>query len=178
MQDDIKDPNLEAARSLYQTGKDAFERGQYRQSVQALEKAVSLLPRGSKFGGEAQIWLVTAYEAAGQVNEAIALCEQVARHPSYETRKEGKRLLYILKAPRLKTRPEWLTQIPDLSNLEEGEKTAAYARNSAPPRPRSPKSQPDPEPIDLSQVNTRDNGFIWVTLVAIALLLGGLYWFN
>jgi tetratricopeptide (TPR) repeat protein len=173
--------NLEIAKTQYQAGKEAFERGQYRQSVQCLEKAVNLLDRRSRLGGEAQIWLVTAYEAAGQRTEAIALCEQVSRHPDLKTRKQGSRLLYILKAPRLRSRPEWLTQIPDLANLEESDwKSKGIA---VPVVKRSPRSRPQPdsrpnEPIDLSQVNTKDSPFIWVALGAIALVIGLLFWLS
>jgi len=115
--------SLELAKVQYQAGKEAFERGRYRQSVQHLEKAVSLVFHNSPLGGEIQIWLVTAYEAAGQMTEAIELCEKVAKHPDLDTRKQGSRLLYILKAPRLRTRPEWLTQIPDLSQLDDPDRT-------------------------------------------------------
>lgn len=171
--------NLEAAKVQYQKGKAAFERGAYRQSVQSLEKAASLVARNTAFGGEVQIWLITAYEAAGQRQEAIALCETVSRHPDYETRKQGKRLLYILKAPLLKTRPEWLTEIPDLATLDESEGNKGGTSYPAPVKRLSrPRPQPDPEPIDLSQVNTKENAFIWVALVAIALTIGSLLWFS
>ncbi|NEQ28041.1 MAG: hypothetical protein F6K28_55440, partial [Microcoleus sp. SIO2G3] len=93
--------NLQVAQTQYQAGKTAFERGDYRQSVQALEKAVSLVARNTRVGGEMQFWLVTAYQAAEQQQEAIALCEQLTRHPDLQTRQQAKRLLYILKAPRL-----------------------------------------------------------------------------
>jgi tetratricopeptide (TPR) repeat protein len=171
----VEKANLEVARSHYQEGKAAFERGRYRESVAYLEKAVNLLDRNSLLGGEAQIWLITAYEATEQTLEAIALCEQVSQHPDPEMRKQGKRLLYILKAPRLKTRPEWLSQIPDLSNLEDDERNLKGAASAvkAPPRPRP---QLKDEPVDLSQVNTKDNQFIWVAFGAIALILGYLVW--
>lgn len=171
--------NLEIVKTQYQSGKAAFERGDYRQSVQALEKAASLVNRNSRLGGEIQIWLVTAYEAAEQRQEAIALCEKLVRHPDRDTRKQGSRVLYILKAPRLKTRPEWLTQIPDLAALDNAERDTKGAYT--PPTQRSPRPrpvEPDLEPIDLTQVNTKDNRFIWVALVAIALILGSLLWLS
>ena len=34
------------------------------------------------------------------------------------------------------------------------------------------------EPIDLSQVNTQDNQFIWVALGVIFLIIGGLIWLS
>ncbi|MGF1495824.1 MAG: tetratricopeptide repeat protein [Elainellaceae cyanobacterium] len=170
-----------AAQTQYQSGKEAFERGRYRQSVQYLEKAVSLAERTSRLGGEAQIWLVTAYQANGQLKEAIALCQQLTRHPDYETAKQGKRLLYILEAPRLQTRPDWLTQIPDLSQLTDGEaQLPNLAGRTVTKKARSPRktAAPAPEPIDWSQVNTRDNRFVWVALVGILLILGSLVWLS
>jgi len=170
---------LNQARQNYQAGRAAFERGRYRESVERLQEATVQAGPNTPLGGQAQIWLVTAYEALEQRAEAIALCESITQHPHYETRKEANRLLYILKAPRLKTRPEWLTQIPELSDLEEGDRAAqsAYAsrapKKTAPPKPTFPK-----EPVDLSQVDTRDNGFVWVVLVAILVVVGGLFWFG
>ena len=57
--------SLEIARSRYQAGKLNFENGKYREAVENLEKASALLSRNSRLGGEVEIWLVTAYEAAG-----------------------------------------------------------------------------------------------------------------
>ncbi len=158
----------------YQAGIVAFERGQYSSAVQHLEKASALVNRNSRTGGEVQIWLVTAYEAAGQISEAIALCEQLKRHPNLETSKQARQLLYILQAPQLKRPTEWLTQIPDLGTLPDNESQTRLgnvtANSSAKPQQRLP------EPIDLTQVNTQDNRFIWVALIAIGLILAGLFW--
>jgi tetratricopeptide (TPR) repeat protein len=173
--------DLEPAQTQYQAGKYAFERGQYRQSVERLEQAVNLAGPDTRLGGEVQLWLVSAYQAAGESLRAIALCEQLARHPDLRTRKQSRRLVYILKAPKLRLKPEWMTQIPDLSGLEDGDGqnqgtsrfAASTPRPAARPRPASP-----PEPIDLSQVNTKENGFVWVALGAIALLLLGWFWWG
>ncbi|WP_250121941.1 tetratricopeptide repeat protein [Chroococcidiopsis sp. CCMEE 29] len=168
---------LEIARTEFQAGKAAFERGQYRKSVQHLEKASALVPRNSRFGGEVQTWLVTAYEAAGQTTEAIALCQQLKRHPDPETSKQGRRLLYILQAPQLKRPAEWLTQIPDLGTVADNEAQIRLGSRTTTSN-RSPQQQPLPEPVDLSQVNTRDNRFIWAALIAIGLTLAGLVWWS
>ncbi len=169
--------SLELAKTQFQAGKRAFERGEYRQSVEYLEKAVSLASPNTQLGGEMQTWLVTAYQAAGNLTEAIALCEKLGTHPDLKTRKQSKRLLYILQAPKLKTRPEWLTQIPDLANLSEGGTTQAATRYVSPsPRPR-PKPKVE-EPIDLSQVNTKDNLFVWVALAMILGTVGALIWLS
>jgi hypothetical protein len=37
---------------------------------------------------------------------------------------------------------------------------------------------PEPEFVDLSQVNTRDNRFIWVAIIAIGLTISYLVWLN
>jgi tetratricopeptide (TPR) repeat protein len=173
---------LDLARDLYQAGRNAFERGSYRQSVEYLEEAVSLAGQNSSLGGEVQIWLVNAYSAADRTTEAIGLCEQLERHPSFKTRKQSRRLLYILKAPQLKRRQEWLTQIPDLSNINEAgsEDKVVSARYtpSMTKRVARPKTEPELEEIDLSQVNTQENRFVWVALIGIALTIGGLLWFS
>ncbi len=169
--------NLEFAKIQYQAGTAAFERGEYRQAVQYLEKASALLGRNSRLGGEVQILLVTAYDANEQRVEAMALCEQLKRHPDGETSKQARQLLYILQAPQLKRPQEWLTQIPDLGALE-GNDTQTRFVNSPTLAKSPPRKQPKPEPVDLSQVNTRDNLFIWVALFAIASIFGGLIWFS
>ncbi|HAX80548.1 MAG TPA: hypothetical protein DCY88_33115 [Cyanobacteria bacterium UBA11372] len=169
--------SLEIVKTEYQAGKAAFERGQYRQSVQCLEKAAALVERNSRLGGEVQIWLVTAYEAAGQRQEAIALCTKLESHPSYETRKQGRRLRYILEAPQLKRPAEWMTQIPDLASLPDNAAETRLGRAAAPVKSK-PRTPPKPEPVDLSQVNTKDNLFIWVALAAIAITLVGLWWLS
>ncbi|MGB3238774.1 MAG: hypothetical protein WBB29_10785 [Geitlerinemataceae cyanobacterium] len=163
--------NLKVANTEYQTGKQAFECGQYRQSVAALEKACALINRNSPLGGEMQMWLVTAYQASGQSQDAIALCRQLSKHPDGQTRQQGRRLLYILEAPKLEKRPEWLTQIPDLSNIEDSAIEDRRGSN-APKRQRPPRRlQPEPEPLDPSQIETEDDRFMWGSLVlAIAIL--------
>ena len=169
--------NLEIVRAEYQAGIAAFERGQYRESVQHLEKSCDLVTRNSLLGGEVQIWLVTAYEAAGRISEAIALCEQLKRHPDLETSKQARRLLYILQAPQLKRPTEWLTQIPDLGTLQGNNTKTRFGSGTA--TSKRPRQQPQqPEPVDLTQVNTRDNRFIWVVLLALGLTLAGLVWFS
>jgi tetratricopeptide (TPR) repeat protein len=171
----VNSDNKEKFRIEYQAGKAAFERGDYRDSVKHLEAACALMSRSSRLGGEAQIWLVTAYEATGQTAEAITLCEKVSRHPDPETQKQGKHLLYILKAPQLKRPAEWMTEIPDLGAIAESEPKDRRGTVAA---KRKDKGQFELESIDLSQVNTKDNRFIWVALIVISLIVSGLIWFG
>ncbi|MEO0534097.1 MAG: hypothetical protein AAF215_09540 [Cyanobacteria bacterium P01_A01_bin.123] len=172
--------NLDTAKVEFAAGLDAFERGNYRQSIQHLEEAMALSNRISRFGGEVQTWLVNAYAAGDRAQDAVTLCEKLSRHPDIETRKQGKRLLYILKAPKLKSRPEWLTQIPDLDAIHEnGKDLTPRSRPANLPRPNRRKA-PDPDltPIDWSQINTGDNAFLWLALGAAVIILGGLWWFS
>ena len=84
--------SLEIAKQRYRNGKAAFENGQYRQAVEELDNACALLPRNTRLGGEIQICLATAYEAAVRNQEAIDLCEQLKRHPYPDTSKDARRL--------------------------------------------------------------------------------------
>jgi hypothetical protein len=132
----------------------------------------------SRLGGEVQIWLVTAYEALGQRSDALTLCRELSRHPDLQTRKQGRRLLYILEAPRLTTRPEWLTQIPDLTNLSDSDaRDRPTAATISPAKLIEKPAFQLEDIVDPERVNVQDNRFIWVALGAIALVLGGLLWF-
>lgn len=168
----------DASQTEFQTGKAAFERGDYRKAVHHLENACALVNLNSVLGGSIQTWLVTAYQATGQEQEAIALCRQLTQHPDWQTRKEGKRILYILEAPKLQTRPEWLTQIPDLGDLadkDERDRKGAQVRPVTQPA-AAPTPQYKVETVDLSQVNREDRWFIWVAGAACLILLGSLVW--
>ena len=168
--------SLEIAKTRYHKGKIAFENGHYREAVEELEKASALLAPNSRLGGEVKIWLVTAYEAGGRTEDAIALCEELKRHPHWETSKQAKRLVYILKAPKLKRPQEWMTQIPDLGTISDNESKAYF--NVKPQKSADKKKSPSVELIDPSQVETKDNSFIWVGLIVMSLILGSLVWFG
>jgi tetratricopeptide (TPR) repeat protein len=161
----------------YRAGKTAFERGEYRQAVDYFNAALAAATNpNTSLGGEVQIWLVTALEAAGNRREAIALCQQLARHPHLDTRQTSKRMLYIMQAPELTRKAEWLSEIPDLSQLDDRETSVAPKANSP---NSSSKNQRSPAEeyadFDLSQVNTKDNGFVWLALVAMVLTTIGLW---
>lgn len=173
---DEPDEREMASRFLYVEGCAAFERGDYRQSIEKFEKAVALAKPVTSLGGEIQTWLVNAYAATDRTPEAISLCEKLSHHPDWDTREQGKRLLYILQAPKLKSRPEWLSQIPDLGNLTDEGSGGFQARTAAPRRRSQPR--PEPEPLDLSQVNTQDNRFLWVALGGSGLVIAGLLWLS
>ncbi|MEA5571396.1 tetratricopeptide repeat protein [Calothrix sp. UHCC 0171] len=169
--------SIEIAKTLYQQGQIAFENGQYREAVETLEKASALLSRNTRLGGEVQIWLATAYEAAGRLDDAIDLCEQLKRHPHAETSIQAKRLQYIWKAPKLNRPKEWMTEIPDFSRISDNDNKTKLVVNTN-KSSGEPKKRPEPEEIDLSQVNTKDNSFIGVGLVVVALTVLYLVWLS
>lgn len=164
------------AKTEYTSGQIAFERGNYRVAIGHFEKAASLAKGATSLGGEIQMWLVNAYNAVGRQAEAIALCQSLCRHPDTEVRRQAKNLLYILQAPRLKRPGNWMSQIPDLGAIADDPQAAGYRYKVAPKSNSRKRSIPEPTPIDPSQINTRDNGFLWVALIGVVLVLGGLWW--
>ncbi|MEL6854629.1 MAG: tetratricopeptide repeat protein [Cyanobacteria bacterium J06607_13] len=156
-------------------GQALFERGRYKRAIAHFQTALSLSnPMGSK-GGEIQLWLVNTYIAAGDEEAGKALCRKLILHPDLDTKQQSKRILYILEAPELEMKPEWVTKIPDLGGLDDDSQLRYVQR---PKKKRRRKPKPEPEPIDLSQVNTADNQFVWIALAGILLTLGGLFWFS
>jgi hypothetical protein len=153
---------------LYQAGKQALEKGQYRLSIENLEAARELVALASRKGGELQIWLVTAYQAANKITEAVALCKELATHPDLETRQQAQRLLYIIQAPKLNRPKEWMSEIPDLTNADSSKPQYVTAKKNT--KNKSVNNLPSEE-IDLSQVNTQDNQFIWIALLLVVLSL-------
>ena len=162
--------NQEKFQQQYQAGKQALERGQYRLSIENLEVAKELVPHNSRRGGEAQIWLVTAYQAANKLDEAIALAQELLTHPDTQTREQAQRILYIIKAPALARPKEWMSEIPDLAQAEQVTSRYMTAKNRA-EKPVQPELKFGPPPTE-----TKDNGFIWFALVLISLILGSLIW--
>jgi len=167
--DSERDRKAEAAAQLYLGGRSAFESGYYRQAIAQLEKAAALSVKASPIGGEIQIWLVTAYQARGNLDAAQALCRKLTRHPNIETRQKSRRLLAILEAPRLAMRSEWLSEIPDLSKIEESEDSDKKGTGGT-YKPRPIRKLAEPE-IDPSTIVRGDNQFIWVAIAAILAVL-------
>ena len=166
--------NREKFHLQYQAGKKALERGNYRLSIEKLEAARKLTAPASRQGGEVKLWLVTAYQAANMLSEAIALCEELTTHPHTEIRHKAQHVLYIMKAPKLNRPKEWMSEIPDLTNTESDRVSYVSAKKTN--RPQSVKIPPPP--VDLSEVNTQDNQFIWFALLLVAITVGSLIWIN
>jgi hypothetical protein len=166
--------NSEKFQLKYQAGKEALEKGQYRLSIENLEAAKELVSLNSRRGGEAQIWLVTAYQAANLIPEAVALCQELATHADLQTREQAKRILYIIQAPALNRPKEWMSEIPDLANADQSKPQYIAAKKKT----KNSFSESVDEELDLSQVDTKDNQFVWFALLIVIVILGSLVWLN
>ncbi|MBE9045410.1 outer membrane protein assembly factor BamD [Pleurocapsales cyanobacterium LEGE 10410] len=165
--------NREKFHQKYQAGKKALERGQYRLSIENLEAAKELVASNSRQGGEAQIWLVTAYQAANQIEQAIALCQELVTHPNTQTREQAQRILYIIKAPVLERPKEWMSEIPDLADAEQGASRYVAAKKKL--VQNTPQLEED---LDSSPTDAQDNQFVWFALVLVLVILGSLVWLS
>jgi tetratricopeptide (TPR) repeat protein len=165
--------NQEQFQQKYQAGKQAMETGQYRLSIDNLEAAKALVSPNSRRGGEAQIWLVTAYQAANQIDQAIALAQELITHPDTQTREQAQRILYIMKAPKLERPKEWMSEIPDLAQTEQGASryVTAKKQSATPSEIKLEYSQTTPTEI-------KDNQFVWFALGLIILIIVSLAWLN
>lgn len=162
--------NTEKFYQEYQAGKQALERGQYRLSIEHLEAAKELVAPNSRRGGEAQIWLVTAYQAANQIEQAVALAQELMTHPNTQTREQAQRIMYIIKAPKLERPKAWMSEIPDLAAADRGASRYVAAKHKS----NLPITEPEnlePLPTDLP-----DNQFIWFAILLIIVIIGGLAW--
>ncbi|MEM7590058.1 MAG: tetratricopeptide repeat protein [Cyanobacteria bacterium P01_A01_bin.83] len=162
----------EKFQQKYQVGKQALERGQYRLSIENLEAATELVSLTSRRGGEVQIWLVTAYQAANRLDQAIALAQELIVHPDTQTREQAQRILYIMKAPKLERPQAWMSEIPDLSTADQGGSRYVSAKKKL----NSPPTQPELEDEELPPTDAPDNQFIWFALILTGLIIGSLWW--
>ena len=166
--------NLDRFRKYYQVGKKALENGKYKVSITNLQSAKELVGFASREGAEVQMLLATAYQAAGQLQEAIALCQELTTHPNGLIRQKAKDVLYIIQAPQLQRPPEWMSEIPDLSSEETPK--ARYV--SAKKQKASSLKEKELPSIDLSQVNTEDNQFVWFALIIAVVTIGSVFWLS
>ena len=166
--------NREKFHQKYQAGKQALERGQYRLSIENLEAATELVALNSRRGGEAQIWLVTAYQAANKLDQAIALAQELITHPDNQTREQAQRILYIIKAPKLARPKEWMSEIPDLAATDQGKPRYVAAKQKSTPKP----TELELEDGEQSSTEAPDNQFVWFALLLIIAVLSCLAWLS
>lgn len=158
---------------LYAEGKEALERGKYKLSVEKLQEAIALLPDNTFADGEAKILLVTAYQAAGEIKEATALCRSLTAYPHPVISSQAKRILYIIEAPQLQRPKEWMSEIPDLSDATEAE-SVSFSNKST-----KSESMTASEPNLADTIKEQpDNRFVWAALGLILLIILGFLLFN
>ncbi len=166
--------NREKLHQKYQAGKQALERGQYRLSIENLEAAKELVALNSRRGGEVQIWLVTAYQAANKLDQAIALAQELITHPDTQTREQAQRILYIIKAPQLTRPKEWMSEIPDLGSTDQTMSSYVTGKKKSNSKP----AELEPETREQSPKEASDNQFVWFALLLIIVILGSLAWLS
>ena len=166
--------NQEKFQQNFQAGKQALERGQYRQSIEYLEAAKDLVMPNSRRGGEAKIWLVTAYQAANKIDEAIALAQELVMHPNTQTREQAQRILYIMKAPKLERPKEWMSEIPDLVEADKGASRYVGAKRKSTSKP----VELELEDLEPTPSEIKDKDFLWFALILVALITGSLFWLS
>ncbi len=154
---------------LYQSGKEAFERGDYTRSIEYLTSAAQLISFNSFNGGEVRMWLVTAYQAADKTIEAIELVRNLTEHPSYQIRKQSRQLLYILEAPQLKLPPQWSVVIPEVNFSQDSTDRKYSNMGSFGPSKKKPVSSER-----ITAPIKEDNSFIWFALLVCALISAAL----
>ena len=119
-----------------------------------------------------QIWLVTAYQAANRLEDAIALAQELIVHPDTQTREQAQHILYIIKAPKLERPQAWMSEIPDLSTADQGGSRYISAKKKL----SSSSAQPELEDEELPPTDAPDNQFLWFALILTGLIIGSLWW--
>jgi tetratricopeptide (TPR) repeat protein len=89
----------QAAVALLKTGNAAFRQGNYPEAIAALSTYQQGMPSGSRSYGQAQMWLAKAYQANGQAEEAIGLCQQMIEGDAEASRIWAQQFLLTLLAP-------------------------------------------------------------------------------
>ena len=166
--------NQNKFRQKFQAGKQALERGQYRQSIEYLETAKDLVMPNSRRAGEAKVWLVTAYQAANKIDEAIALARELITHPDLKTREQAQRILYIIQAPKLERPKEWMSEIPDLAEADRGASRYVSAKQKTPAKPK----ELELEDLEATPTEVKDKDFLWFALILVAIIVGSLFWLS
>lgn len=164
-------PAQEKFEHYYQQGQDLFTQGKYGPSIHHLERAQTFVNPQSREGGELQVWLMTAYQAVGKTETAIALGEQLQSHPSYTIREQAKRMVYILRAPELQRPKEWISEIPSFQENSD-RPPQKYQPKAAPPKPKPPA-----EPLNPAEVERENDQFLVFALGLLVILCGSLWWF-
>ena len=84
---------------LFEAGRDALQQGRYQEAVQSLEEFCRHLTDADRDYLQAQMCLVKAYQRNDQLQQAIALCQQLAMHSNSQVNSWACLMLKSLTAP-------------------------------------------------------------------------------
>ncbi|MBN4000635.1 hypothetical protein [Nostoc sp. LPT] len=82
------------ATELINTGYEAITKKRYQKAIQALKIFCQAASPATKHYLLAHKWLIKAYQENGQINQAIALCQQLLINQDEATRKWARQLLF------------------------------------------------------------------------------------
>jgi tetratricopeptide (TPR) repeat protein len=139
-----------AKAAVFEAGKRAYARGEYRLAVKALDAALE--QEGgpmSVVGGEVALWLALAQQASGDEEACIATYRSLeASHPSPRIRKQAADLRYIMEAPKLRVGRDERVALPDLGGpAERAAKGGERRRRPPPPPPASTTARKPARPM-------------------------------
>jgi len=162
---------------FFALGRELFSRGRYAESVTHLRKAVSFLGAGSRVGGQIELWMAQALDAAGDKNQAKKVFAKLTMHPDNDVRRVAEELLFIINAPTLALPDDAFIKIPVGGVLDpnQGSYIGSRDTSTAPLTSREPEKyslewyeQREPEPPGDAKTLER---FLLVSAVAMFLLL-------
>ena len=82
------------ATELINTGYEAITKKSYKKAIQALKIFCQAASPATKHYLLAHKWLIKAYQENGEINQAIALCQQILINEDEATRKWARKLLF------------------------------------------------------------------------------------
>ncbi|WP_019500966.1 tetratricopeptide repeat protein [Pseudanabaena sp. PCC 6802] len=165
-------PDRELYQELYQAGVRSFERGNYQQAIAQFQQALDGVNAKTKIGGEIQVWLANAYDAAGNSTEAIALCRSLKTHSDRDVRKSANYVLGILSAPKLSNLKDATSKIPSLKGLDDQISSRPLGVSGSKLPQAKPENQlPTGSSLDTQTSQQEQNRFLWI---AIVITLAGL----
>lgn len=124
----------EQAEARLKIGSKALKQGHYAEAVQALEEFCNGTDASDKDYSQAQMWLTKAYKANGQLEEAIALCQQLTTSEHQIAQIWAQQFLQSLS-------PNQAIETP--SSQSQPIPQARQAANVSPSRSRSSAASPD-----------------------------------
>ncbi|MEI6329244.1 MAG: tetratricopeptide repeat protein [Pseudanabaena sp. ELA645] len=166
-----EDINVEQiASELYQEAVSNFESGNYQKAIALLERARALAILESRLGGDILIWLANSYDAIGKIEEAIAICRSLKKHPVGDIRKSAKYMLGILTAPPLSKLEGVTSEIPILESPDTYQ-SKPVARKTG----QNSKEQKPFREVSLEKPNTDNSNsiypFLWLAIAFFSAIL-------